>query len=66
MHGLKQFVNTSDIHEAFLVYVKDKISTLQKSLEQCTKLEEIYRLQGQITSFRRLLGIREEINSDHK
>jgi hypothetical protein len=66
MNSLKQFVNTPDVHEAFLVYVKDKISSLQKSLEQCSKLEEIYRLQGQIIALRRLLGIREEINSDRK
>ena len=65
MNGLKQFVNTPDIHEAFLVYVKAKIEALQRSLEQSTKPEELYRLQGQITTYRRLLTIRDEINSDH-
>lgn len=66
MKNLKVFVNTPEIHEAFLVYLKDKIAGLQKSLEQATKIEEIYRLQGQIISFRRLLGIREEVNSENK
>jgi len=66
MNGLKQFVNTPDIHEAFLVYVKSKIEELQKTLEQMTKLEDIYRLQGQITTYRRLLNLRNEVNSDHK
>lgn len=66
MIGLKPLVNTPDVYEAFLVYINAKISSLQKSLEQTTKLEEIYRLQGQITTYRRLLNLRDEINSDHK
>lgn len=66
MNGLKHLVNNIDIYEAFLVYINTKISSLQKSLEQTTKLEEIYRIQGQITSFRRLLTLRDEVNSDHK
>lgn len=66
MNGLKQFVNTPDTHEAFLVYVKGKIEELHKTLEQMTKIEDVYRLQGQITTYRRLLNLRNEINSDHK
>jgi len=66
MEQLKKFVNTYDLHQAFLVYIEDKIKTEQKNLEQATKIEEIYRFQGRIVALRRLLSIRDEVNMDKK
>lgn len=61
--GMKKLVNTFDIHEAFLEYISDKIKTQHRLLEQAVKIEDVYRIQGQITALRRLSGIRDEINS---
>lgn len=66
MDAIKRFVNTYDIHEAFLEYIKSRIVLVQKNLEQSTEMHDIYRLQGEIRALRRLLTIRDEINKSDK
>ena len=66
MDAIKRFVNTYDIHEAFLAYINARIALVQKNLEQSTEVHDIYRLQGEIRALRRLLTIRDEINKSDK
>lgn len=63
MSGMKQLVNNVHIHEAFLDFVQSRIKTNQVMLEQAVNIHDVYRLQGQITALRRLLTIRDEINT---
>ena len=62
MDAIKRFVNTYDMHEAFINYINARIGLVQKSLEQSTEVQDIYRLQGEIRALRRLRSIRDEIN----
>ena len=66
MNALKQLVNTPVIYEAFIEEVSKRIAQANRTLEQATKIEEVYRLQGQIVALRRLLTMRNEINSSDK
>lgn len=65
MDKLKRLVNDPELHEAFLAYTSRKIAAEQKALEQTTKIEDIYRSQGKILALRRLLSIREEVNTNY-
>lgn len=64
--SLKQLVNTYDVHQSFLSYLSEKIASYQRSLEQATSMEEVYRLQGQILALRRLMMLRDEVNATEK
>lgn len=64
--SMKALVNSPDVHEAFLTYIKSIITVRQKSLEQATEMSSVYRLQGQITELRRMLNVRDEINYKDK
>lgn len=64
--SLKQLVNSYDVYEAFKEYVQKKIDLHQRSLEVATDSVDIYRLQGQIIALRRLLSLRDEVNSMDK
>ena len=61
--SLKQLVNSHDVYQSFLEYVQKKIDLHQRSLEVATDIVDIHRLQGQIIAFRRLLSLRDEVNS---
>ena len=64
--SLKQLVNSHDVYQAFLGYVKGKIELHQRSLEVATETVDIHRLQGQIIALRRLLSLRDEVNMMEK
>ena len=61
--SLKQLVNSHDVYQSFLEYVQKKIDLHQRSLEVATDIVDIHRLQGQIIALRRLLSLRDEVNS---
>lgn len=61
--SLKQLVNSHDVYQSFLEHLRGKIDTCQRSLEVATNEVDIYRLQGQIIALRRLLSLRDEVNS---
>lgn len=63
MKNLKRFVNTPEFNDAFLEMILGRITQVQRILEQAVKIEEVYRAQGQITALRRLLNLRDEVNS---
>jgi hypothetical protein len=64
--SLKQLVNSHDVYQAFLEYIQKKIELHQRSLEVATDITDIHRLQGQIIALRRLLSLRDEVNSMDK
>jgi hypothetical protein len=64
--SLKQLVNSHDVYQSFLEYVQKKIDLHQRSLEVATDIVDIHRLQGQIIALRRLLSLRDEVNSMDK
>ena len=64
--SIKQLVNTPHLMEAFKLYINGKITLTQRSLEQSSAPEEIYRHQGAIAAYRKLLNIRDEINYQDK
>jgi hypothetical protein len=64
--SLKQLVNSHEVYQDFLAHLKGRIEILQKSLEVATDLPDVYRLQGQIYALRRLLSLREEVNTMEK
>lgn len=64
--SIKQLVNSPDVYKSFLDYIEKKIADNQKSLEVATEMKDVYRLQGQVYALRRLLSLREEINSMDK
>jgi len=64
--SLKQLVNSHDVYQSFLEYIRKKIDLHQRSLETATEPLDIYRLQGQIIALRRLLSLRDEVNSMDK
>lgn len=64
--SLKAFVNTPAMYQDFVAMLENKIKQVQSRLEQTTDLHEVYRLQGQIFMLRRLLNLRDEVNTVDK
>jgi hypothetical protein len=63
MNGaLKKLVNDKQIWDAYVDYLEDKIHAAHKRLEQENKPDNMYRVQGEIASLRRLKYMRDEIN----
>lgn len=61
--SVKTFVNNNKEWEDFKEYMLSYIKAEQVTLEQLTKPEDIYRSQGKIQAFRKLLKFKEEVNS---
>lgn len=57
---LKQFVISEAYHD-FQEYLANQIKLLHTSIEAARNAEDIYRLQGQILSLRRLQSLREDV-----
>lgn len=64
--SLKQLVNDKKILDAFKEFLEEKIELEQRQLESAVGLESVYRNQGAIRAYRRLLKIREEVNGPEK
>lgn len=62
-HNLKRLVNTPELYKAFTDHILARIAKLQTTLEQVSSLEQVFKTQGEIQALRRLLMLREEVNS---
>ena len=63
MNGaLKKLVNDKQLWDAYVEYLEEKISSAHKRLEQEKLPDNMYRVQGEIASLRRLKYMRDEIN----
>jgi hypothetical protein len=60
MVSLKQFV-LSQAYKDFEDYLENQIELAHTSMEMSRNVEDIYRLQGQIYAFRRLINMREDL-----
>jgi hypothetical protein len=63
MNGaLKKLVNDKQLWDAYVEYIDIKINSAHIRLEQENKPDNMYRVQGEIASLRRLKYMRDEIN----
>lgn len=60
--NLKPFVNDRGLYSDFLEELDERIAILQRTLEQSTPPEDIYRAQGGIDALRKLKKLREKVN----
>ena len=66
-HNIKRlstFVNDKEVYECFVNEIKLEINQYQKSLEQANDAPSFYRLQGNILALRRLLHLKEKVNTN--
>ena len=59
---LRPLVNNHIVWTAFVSLREDSIISSTKSLEKATDHVQIYRAQGQIEAYRKLLRLRDEVN----
>jgi hypothetical protein len=59
---LKKLVNDAPLWEAYLDYLDSKIKAAHIKLEQETKPDAMFKIQGEIASLRRLKYMRDEVN----
>lgn len=61
--SVKLFVNNNQIWTAFCDYVQEKyIDTAYKQLKQESDEKKIFRLQGEIRAYERMLKLRDAVN----
>lgn len=60
--SLKLIVNNKDLWDALLEELDERILFAHKQLEQALDTSEIYRLQGEVRSLRRLKQLRDKVN----
>ena len=60
--NLKQLVNDKELWDDFLKYIDNTISQHHKSMEQADGEVSFYRMQGAITTLRRLKHLKSEMN----
>ena len=60
--SLKLLVNTKDIWDALLEELEERIQFSHKQLEQTQDEKELYRLQGDVRTLRRLKQLRDKVN----
>lgn len=60
MGSLKRFVVSED-YLVFQEYLETQIKLLHTSIESARTADDVYRLQGQISSLRRLQSMKEDV-----
>ena len=60
--SLKLIVNDKNLWDALLEELDERIHFTHKQLEQTTDTHEMYRLQGEVRSLRRLKLLRDKVN----
>jgi hypothetical protein len=61
--SLKLLVNNPDIWKPFVSEIEDRIELTHKNLEQMATAEDLYRLQGEVRAYRKLLALRDKVNA---
>jgi hypothetical protein len=64
LNQLKPFVNNPAFQEAIAEYVKNKLDVIYRTLESVTTERELFKAQGQISVYKRLLTLKEEVNGE--
>lgn len=60
--NMKKLVNDKASYTAFQEYVKARLEVCHQQLELTKEPADIYRMQGQIITWRRLQRLRDEVN----
>jgi len=63
-YQLKPFVNTPGFEAAFKEFIEEKIEIARRTLENASDEKWMFKAQGEIAAYRRLLSLREEINGE--
>ena len=59
MSKIKELTNNKELWDAFVDELQRSIVNYQRTMEQTEKPSDIYRLQGAISSVRRLMQLKE-------
>lgn len=62
MNNLKPLVNDKVLWDSFLEEVDRRISEIHRVMEQSTRAEDLYRLQGQAFALRKMKQLRDQVN----
>ena len=62
MNNLKPLVNDKVLWDSFLEEVDKRISEVHRVMEQSSRAEELYRLQGQAFALRKIKQLRDQVN----
>jgi hypothetical protein len=62
MNNLKPLVNDKVLWDSFLEEVDKRISEVHRVMEQSTRAEDLYRLQGQAFALRKIKQLRDQVN----
>ena len=62
MNNLKPLVNDKILWDSFLEEVDKRISEVHRVMEQSTRAEDLYRLQGQAFALRKIKQLRDQVN----
>jgi transcription elongation GreA/GreB family factor len=62
MNNLKPFVNDKALWDSFLEEVDRRIVEVHRVMEQSSRAEELFRLQGQAFALRKIKQLRDQVN----
>ena len=62
MNNLKPLVNDKVLWDSFIEEVDKRISEVHRVMEQSTRAEDLYRLQGQAFALRKMKQLRDQVN----
>ena len=62
MNNLKPLVNDKILWDSFLEEIDKRISEVHRVMEQSTRAEDLYRLQGQAFALRKIKQLRDQVN----
>ena len=62
MINLKPLVNDKVLWDSFLEEVDRRISEVHRVMEQSSRAEELFRLQGQAFALRKIKQLRDQVN----
>tara|TARA_R100000742_G_C4264668_1_gene82600 strand:+ start:113 stop:313 length:201 start_codon:yes stop_codon:yes gene_type:complete len=63
MSKIKELTNNKELWDAFVEELQRSIMNYQRTMEQTEKPSDIYRLQGAISSVRRLMQLKDMMNN---
>ena len=63
MSKIKELTNNKELWDAFVEELQTSIVNYQRTMEQTEKPSDIYRLQGAVSSLRRLMQLRDVMNN---
>ena len=62
MNNLKPFVNDKVLWDSFLEEVDRRSVEVHRVMEQSSRAEELFRLQGQAFALRKMKQLRDQVN----